>query len=64
VAMTMQNQRIRFVADDDLPDGVEWCYVNLDDGRDCFFIKQSVVCAEKLSEAWTILGAGRGSTAA
>jgi hypothetical protein len=62
--MREQHQRVQFVPDDELPEGVDWCYVSLDDGRDCFFIKQSAVCAEQLSKAWTAIGAGRASTAA
>jgi hypothetical protein len=62
--VTDDRERIRFVADDELPPGWEWAYVALDDGRDCFFIKQSCVCEETLSEAWTRIGAGRRSTAA
>lgn len=58
------DQRVVFVADDELPQGNDWVYVALDDGRDCLFIKRSRVCEEALSEAWTILGAGRRSTAA
>jgi hypothetical protein len=58
------DQRVAFVGDDELPAGHDWCYVVLDDGRDCFFIKQSAVCPEALSDAWTILGAGRRPRAA
>jgi hypothetical protein len=58
------DQRVVFVADDELPEGNDWVYVALDGGRDCFFIKRSCVCEETLSEAWTRIGAGRRSTAA
>lgn len=58
------DQRVAFVADDELPPGHDWAYVVLDDGRDCVFIKQSAVRPEVLSKVWCILGAGRGTTAA
>jgi len=44
---------VEFVADDALPEGTDWAIAATDVGSTYFFIKESRVCPEVLSEAWT-----------
>lgn len=46
--------QVRFVGDEDLPDGHEWAMVFHDTGGATLIIKQSAICERVLGQAWAV----------